>query len=359
MRARVAILDDYQEVALKLGPWGDLGEDVFVTRFREHMTDDELVERLAPFDVVVAMRERTPFPRDRLERLPALRLLVMTGRANAAIDMEAARELGIVVAGTGGLTSAAVELTWALILAVCRNICAEDRRLREGGWQHTIGIELEGRTLGVVGLGRPGSKVAAIGQAFGMEVIAWSQNLQAEHAAVQGVTAVAKEDLFRRADVVTVHLKLSERSRGVVGTSELAAMKPSAYLVNTSRGPIVDERALLQALHDGSMAGAALDVYDVEPLWPTTRCARRPGPCSRRTSATCRSATIRLSSAVPWNASWATCAVSRCECSPAETPGRPPRTVAKSSGAVAAAFGARELVDAFRGREHSNLLLVT
>jgi phosphoglycerate dehydrogenase-like enzyme len=267
MTARVAILDDYQQVALELGPWRELGDEVSLTTFPEHIADDEeLIERLAPFDVVVAMRERTPFPRERLERLPALRLLVTTGRANAAIDMDAARELGIVVAGTGGLASPTVELTWALILAVCRNICAEDRRMREGGWQHTIGPELEGRTLGVVGLGRLGTKVAAIGRAFGMEVIAWSQNLRPEHAFAQRVEAVAKEDLFRRADVVTIHLKLSERSRGVVGASELAAMKPTAYLVNTSRGPIVDEAALLQALDARSIAGAALDVYDVEPL---------------------------------------------------------------------------------------------
>jgi phosphoglycerate dehydrogenase-like enzyme len=263
----VAILDDYQRVALELGPWRDLGADVSVTPFAEHIADDEeLLGRLAPFDVVVAMRERTPFPRARLERLPALRLLVTTGRANAAIDMDAARELGIVVAGTGALASPTVELTWALILAVCRNVCAEDRRMREGGWQHTIGLELEGRTLGVAGLGRLGSRVAAIGRAFGMEAIAWSQNLRREVAAAQGVEAVGKEELFRQADVVTIHLKLSERSRAVVGAAELAAMKPTAYLVNTSRGPIVDEAALVQALRARSIAGAALDVYDVEPL---------------------------------------------------------------------------------------------
>jgi phosphoglycerate dehydrogenase-like enzyme len=267
MSARVAILDDYQRVALELGPWRELGDGVSVTTFPEHLAgDEELIERLAPFDVVVAMRERTPFPRSRLERLPALRLLVTTGRVNAAIDMDAARELGIVVAGTGGLASPTVELTWALILAVCRNVCAEDRRMREGGWQHTIGPELEGRTLGVVGLGRLGSRVAAIGQAFGMDVIAWSQNLRRETASALDVEAVGKEELFRRADVVTIHLKLSERSRGVVGAPELAAMKPTAYLVNTSRGPIVEEAALLRALEAGSIAGAALDVYDVEPL---------------------------------------------------------------------------------------------
>ena len=263
----LAILDDYQRVALALGPWGDLGDAVEVTVFDDHVADDDaLIARLAPFEVIVAMRERTPFPRARLERLPHLKLLVTTGRANASIDMDAARELGIVVAGTGGLASPTVELTWALILAVCRNVPAEDRAIREGGWQHTLGQGLAGRTLGVAGLGRLGSRIAAIGQAFEMEVIAWSQNLQAAHAASLGVEAVSKDELFRRADVVTIHLALSERTRGVVGARELGVMKPTAYLVNTSRGPIVDEAALLGALHDGTIAGAALDVYDIEPL---------------------------------------------------------------------------------------------
>ena len=280
MGAKVAILDDYQGVAQSLGPWAELGDAVSVTAFDDHVAgDDALAERLAPFEVVVAMRERTPFPAERLARLPNLKLLVTTGRANASIDMDAARDLGVVVAGTNGLSSPTVELTWALILAVCRNVSAEDRAIRDGGWQHTIGPELCGRTLGVVGLGRLGSRIAAIGQAFEMDVIAWSQNLQAEHAASLGVEAVGKDELFRRADVVTIHLKLSERTRGLVGAPELAAMRPTAYLVNTSRGPIVDEAALLAALHDGTIAGAALDVYDVEPLPPTTRCAARPAPC--------------------------------------------------------------------------------
>jgi phosphoglycerate dehydrogenase-like enzyme len=264
---RVAILDDYQQVALASGPWDTLADRVDVSAFADHIAgDDELVARLAGHGVVVAMRERTPFPRARLERLPDLRLLVTTGRANAAIDLDAARELGIVVSGTDGLAAPTAELTWALILAVTRHVCAEDRSMRAGGWQHTIGPELEGRTLGVVGLGRLGSRVAAIGRAFGMRVIAWSQNLRAEDAAAQGVEAVAREALFARADVVTVHLRLSERTRGLIGTDELATMKPSAYLVNTSRGPIVDEAALLDALYAGAIAGAALDVYDVEPL---------------------------------------------------------------------------------------------
>jgi phosphoglycerate dehydrogenase-like enzyme len=261
----VAVLDDYQGVALSLGPWDSLGASVSV--FRDHLDDDDrLVSRLAGFEVVVAMRERTPFTRGRLARLPDLRLLVTTGMANASIDLDAARSQGVVVCGTGGLTSPTVELTWALILAVARHVCAEDRRVRAGGWQHTLGFELAGRTLGVVGLGRLGSRVAAIGQAFEMAVIAWSQNLDAEGAASLGVEAVTREQLFERADVVTVHLRLSDRTRGLIGAADLARMKRSAVLVNTSRGPIVDERALLAALEAGTIAGAGLDAFDVEPL---------------------------------------------------------------------------------------------
>ena len=263
----MAILDDYQRVALELGPWESLGDAVAVTAFDDDVADDDaLIERLAPFEIVVAMRERTPFPRARLQRLPELKLLVTTGRANASIDMDAAHELGIVVAGTGSLVTPTAELTWALILALCRNVVAEDGALRAGGWQHTIGPDLAGRTLGVVGLGRLGSRVAAIGRAFEMDVIAWSQNLQAEHAASLGVEAVAKEELFARADVISIHLKLSERSRALVGAAELGVMKPTAFLINTSRGPIVDEAALLEALHAETIGGAGLDVYDVEPL---------------------------------------------------------------------------------------------
>jgi phosphoglycerate dehydrogenase-like enzyme len=255
---RVAVLDDYQQVARELVPWDGLD----VAFFADHVADDDaLIARLEPYEVVVAMRERTPFPRARLERLPNLRLLVTTGMGNASIDIAAAADLGIVVCGTRSLASPTAELTWGLILAVTRNIPAEDRALRDGGWQHTIGPELAGRTLGIVGLGRLGSRVAAIARAFEMEVIAWSQNLTAPEA-------VAREELFARADIVTIHLKLSDRTRGLIGADDLARMKPTAYLVNTSRGPIVDEAALLDALHAGRIAGAALDVYDVEPLPP-------------------------------------------------------------------------------------------
>jgi phosphoglycerate dehydrogenase-like enzyme len=264
---RVAVLDDYQRVAREMGPWDSLGPDVEVDFFADHVADDDaLIARLEPYEAIVAMRERTPFGRPRLERLPNLRLLVTTGMGNAAIDVGAAAEFGIVVAGTGSLATPTAELTWGLILALTRSICAEDREVRAGGWQHTIGPELAGRTLGIVGLGRLGGRMAAIARAFEMEVIAWSQNLRAERAAEVGAEAVAREALFARADVVTIHLKLSGRTRGLIGAGDLARMKRSAYLVNTSRGPIVDEAALLDALHDGRIAGAGLDVFDVEPL---------------------------------------------------------------------------------------------
>jgi phosphoglycerate dehydrogenase-like enzyme len=267
MTTPVAVLDDYQGIAEELGPWEELGDAVSVTAFRDHVADDdELVALLDGFEIVVAMRERTPFPAHRLERLPSLRLLVTTGMANASIDVAAAKRQGIVVAGTGGLVAPTAELTWGLILAVTRNVCEEDRRVRAGGWQRTIGPELSGHTLGVLGLGRLGRRVAAVAQAFEMDVIAWSENLSREDAAELGVEAVSREDLFRRADVLTIHTRLSDRTRRLVAAAELALMKPTAYLVNTSRGPIVDEDALLAALSDGTIAGAALDVYDVEPL---------------------------------------------------------------------------------------------
>jgi phosphoglycerate dehydrogenase-like enzyme len=249
---RVAVLDDYQRVARRFGDWDSLDAEVEV--FSEHHDD---IGHLEPFDVIMAMRERTPFPRERLERLPNLKLLVTTGMGNAAIDVEAARELGITVAGTGGTPTHTAELTWALILALARHIPQEDRAMRDGGWQQTVGFELAGATLGVIGLGRLGSQVARIGEAFGMDVIAWSQNMD---------TPLTKEELLRRSDVVTIHVRLSERTRGLIGAPELALMKPTAYLINTSRGPIVDEQALLQALHDGQIAGAGIDVYGEEPL---------------------------------------------------------------------------------------------
>lgn len=266
-RIRVAVLDDYQNVALVMGPWSELAPMAHVTVFNDHINDeDALVERLAAFEVVVAMRERTPFPASVLRRLPALRLLVTTGMANASIDFTAAAELGVVVSGTCSTADGTLELTWGLILGLARSIVAEDRGLRAGGWQTTIGTDLAGSTLGVIGLGRIGTRVAAVGQAFEMRVIAWSEHLDADRAASLGVTAVTKRELFSTADFVTVHLKLSERTRAIVGAAELASMRPSAYLVNTSRGPIVDSAALLDALVTGRIAGAGLDVFDTEPL---------------------------------------------------------------------------------------------
>ncbi len=264
---RVAVLDDYQGVALSMADWEGLGAGVRVDVFRDHLTDgDAVAARLRPFDVVVAMRERTPFGADLLARLPALRLLVTTGMGNAAIDVDAATRLGIVVSGTPMLPYPTAELTWALILAFARHVPQEHQAVREGGWQATVGSGLRGKTLGVIGLGRLGSQVAAIGTAFGMTVVAWSQNLTAAQAGESGAALVSKDDLLARADVVTIHLRLSPRTVGLIGARDFARMRPTACLVNTSRGPIVDERALLDALNAGTIAGAALDVFDQEPL---------------------------------------------------------------------------------------------
>ena len=268
-RPRVVVLDDYQHIALESGPWSRLAGRCEVTTLSEHIADnDALVSALEGAEVVVAMRERTSFDADRLDRLPDLRLLVTTGMGNAAIDLEAAQRNGVVVCGTRGRARHTVELTWALILALLRSIPAEDARIRAGGWQHTVGAELDGATLGLVGLGRIGSAMVPIARAFGMDVVAWSQNLDPSHAAAAGAEPVGKGDLFRRADVVSVHYKLSDRSRGIVGGAEIAAMRPSAYLVNTSRGPLVETVPLLEALRSGAIAGAALDVFDREPLPP-------------------------------------------------------------------------------------------
>jgi phosphoglycerate dehydrogenase-like enzyme len=266
---RVAILDDYQRVALALADWKSLGSEVSVKVFHERLSgEDTLAERLQDFEVVVAMRERTHFPRSLLQRLPKLKLLVTTGMINVAIDAKAAAELGIVVSGTRMLTPPTAELTWGLIIALARHIPQEVQQMRSGGWQTTIGAGLNGKVLGLLGLGKLGGEVARVGRAFQMEVIAWSQNLSAEHAGSLGAVRVEKGELFQRADFVSVHVVLSKRTRGLVTARELALMKPSAYLINTSRGPIVDERALIDALTTRKLAGAALDVYDEEPLPP-------------------------------------------------------------------------------------------
>ena len=262
---RIVVLDDFQEVAATFADWNALDADVeFISR--PIVDDDDLVKVLHGAEVVVAMRERTAFTAGRLERLPDLRLLVTTGRVNASIDVEAARSQGIVVCGTESTTSATPELTWGLILSVLRSIPAEDAAVRGGGWQSTVGGDLDGHRLGVVGLGRLGTKVARVGAAFGMEVVAWSQNLDAERADGLGVRAVSKDELFSTADVVSIHYKLSERSRGLVGAAELEAMKPGSILVNTSRAGLVDTDALITVLEAGGIRGAGLDVHDEEPL---------------------------------------------------------------------------------------------
>jgi phosphoglycerate dehydrogenase-like enzyme len=262
---KIAILDDYQNNATDLADWGSLAAEVVV--FTKPFADaDEAVRSLAGFDVLVAMRERTRFPAEVLERLTDLRLLVSTGPANAAIDVAAARRLGITVCGTGYESLATIEHTWALILGSARNLTVEAESMRSGGWQVTVGEGLYGKTLGILGLGRVGSEVARVGQVFGMNTIAWSQNLTPETAAEHGVRAVTKEQLFAESDVLSIHVVLSERTRGLVGAAELRSMKPSAVLVNTSRGPVVDEVALVDVLREGRIRGAAIDVFDTEPL---------------------------------------------------------------------------------------------
>lgn len=276
---RVAILDDYQQVSLASADWSPVRSLAEIDVFAQHIARTEaLVSALEPYDVIVAMRERTFFDAARLSQLPKLRLLVTTGMSNSSIDLGACAARGVTVCGTGGVGSSTVELTWGLILALLRHIPEEDRRLKMAGraggaaigvggaWQQTVGTGLDGKRLGVVGLGRLGRQVAGIGRAFGMTVVAWSQHLDPAVAAQEQVQAVSKEELFSSSDVVTVHYKLSPRSTGLVGAAELALMKPSAYLINTSRGPLVDSAALLAALRSGSIAGAALDVFDVEPL---------------------------------------------------------------------------------------------
>src|SRR5712675_3277324 len=264
---KIAILDDYQNVALSIADWSAVAKKAEITVFNDHIDQtDALIERLLPFDVICVMRERTPLRRDIIERLPRLRFIASTGPRNISIDIAAAKERGIIVANTGYRSTPTIELTWALILASARHLVDESDSIRAGGWQISMGSEVDGRVLGVVGLGNVGGQVARIGRAFGMKIIAWSQNLTAETAKAAGAEFVTKDELFRRADVVTIHLILSERTRGLVGAAELALMKPTARLVNTSRGPIVDELALIETLRARAIAGAAVDVFDIEPL---------------------------------------------------------------------------------------------
>ena len=264
---RLAILDDYQDAVRRLPFWQRLDGRVTIDAFRDTLqSEDALVERLKPYAIVVAIRERTRFTASLLGRLPALEHLAITGRNSGHVDLEAATKRGVLVTATSGSGPSAIEHTLALILALARRVPQEDRAMREGRWQTTVGVELSGKTLGVVGLGRIGSRVAAFGQFLGMRVVAWGPTLTDERARAAGVTRVALDDLFRESDVVSLHLLLSDKSRGIVTARLLGLMKPTAYLVNTARGPLVEEAALVAALRDRRIAGAALDVYDVEPL---------------------------------------------------------------------------------------------
>ncbi|UNK26939.1 D-2-hydroxyacid dehydrogenase family protein [Serratia plymuthica] len=269
MKLKCAILDDYQQVALAMADWSAIAERVEVFAMSQHFTDEaELAVHLQDCDMLVIMRERTPITATLLARLPKLKLLITSGMRNASIDLAAAEQRGIVVCGTASGSAAPMELTWALLLGLAKHTVAENAGLRNNGpWQQALGVTLQGKTLGLLGLGKIGSQMARVAQAFGMRVLAWSQNLTAERAGQQGVAlAESKRALFEQSDFVSVHLVLSERSRGLVGRDELAAMKPSAYLINTSRAAIVDQAALIEALQQQRIAGAGLDVFEVEPL---------------------------------------------------------------------------------------------
>ncbi|QJW56980.1 Hydroxypyruvate reductase [Serratia plymuthica] len=269
MKLKCAILDDYQQVALTMADWSAIAERVEVFAMSQHFTDEaELAVHLQDCDMLVIMRERTPITATLLARLPKLKLLITSGMRNASIDLATAEQRGIVVCGTASGSAAPMELTWALLLGLAKHTVAENAGLRNNGpWQQALGVTLQGKTLGLLGLGKIGSQMAKVAQAFGMRVLAWSQNLTAERAGQQGVAlAESKLALFEQSDFVSVHLVLSERSRGLVGRDELAAMKPSAYLINTSRAAIVDQAALIEALQQQRIAGAGLDVFEVEPL---------------------------------------------------------------------------------------------
>jgi phosphoglycerate dehydrogenase-like enzyme len=269
-RYKIAILDDYPNAALESADWSALRDRADIAVFRNHLADPvAVVERLLPFDVICVMRERTRLPRNIIERLPNLKLIASTGPINASIDLAAAADHAIAVVHTRYRSDPTIELTWALILASARNIVTESNSVRSGGWQQTVGSDLHGKTLGVLGLGRIGSQVARIGSGFGMKVVAWSQNMTSETAKAAGASLVSKEQLFEQADILTIHLVLSRRTRGLAGAAELARMKPTARLINTSRGPIVDERALISVLEKRQIAGAAIDVFDIEPLPPS------------------------------------------------------------------------------------------
>ena len=272
---KLAILDDYQSVVLDYADWSKLEGKVEMTVFHDTLHDsDQLAARLAPFDIICTNRERTPFPRALIERLPNLKLLATTGMHNHAIDTNFARERGIFVCGTTSLADSTAELTWGMIFALIRHMCVEDASMRNGGWQTTVGHGVGGKVLGVLGLAQIGAQVARVGKLFNMRVVAWSSNLTREKCDEIGVEYVDKDTFFAMSDIMTVHIRLSERTRNLVGRAEIAKMKPTSYLINTSRGPVVNEAALIDALQQKKIAGAALDVYDVEPL-PTDHPLRK------------------------------------------------------------------------------------
>ena len=264
---KIAVLDDYQNIALQMADWSSIPGNPEIQVFNNHLSEeDALVKRLLPFDVVCIMRERTPMTASLFDRLPNLKLIASTGSRNAAVDLEAATRKGIEVMHTRYDSMPTIEFTWAMILALAKNVAVENASLRGGGWQTGVGTDLHGKTLGVLGLGNIGSRVAEVGRFFGMNVFAWSQNLTLEKAEASGARLVDKDELFREADFLTIHLVLSARTSGIVGRSELASMKSTAFLINTARGPIVHEAALVESLRDHKIAGAAIDVFDHEPL---------------------------------------------------------------------------------------------
>ena len=267
---KIAVLDDYQKVALQMADWSELEKQAAITVFHHHLADEAaVIARLSPFHVICAMRERTPLTRSIIQQLPNLKLIVSTGKRNASIDADAAQEYGVEIKFTGYLETGAPEITWALLMALAKNIVTENNNITTGGWQTTIGTDLDGKTIGIIGLGRVGTKVATYAKAFGMNVIAWSQNLTAEKAEAAGAKLVTKDELFKQADFVTIHLVLSQRTKGIVDFSSLSLMKPTAYFINTSRGPLVNETDLIKILQQNLIKGAAVDVFDTEPLTTT------------------------------------------------------------------------------------------
>lgn len=263
----IAVLDDYQNVSQQFADWSAIKQQADITVFNDHIdVTEDLIARLLPFTVVCVMRERTPLTKEILAKLPNLKLIVSTGLRNASIDVTAAEKLGIAVENTGYVWSGAPELTWGLLMAIARKIPKENANLTSGNWQTTIGIDLAGKTIGIVGLGNIGAKIATYAKAFDMNVIAWSENLTTDKAAAAGAQLVTKEQLFKEADFISVHLVLSHRSKGIIAAQELNQMKPTAYIINTSRGPLIDEAALIEVLQQEKIAGAALDTFDTEPL---------------------------------------------------------------------------------------------